>query len=108
LESGSKTQASLADAQAPLHCGVLALPHEVLRHSQDAVPRATPHVEPGAQEPVHLPFLNVQPMLVAKVVVVVEPPAEGGVVVVVDGAMVVLVDGAVVVVVVTHTPGFRC
>jgi hypothetical protein len=100
LESGSKTHASLADAQAPLHCGVLALPHEVLRHSQDAVPRATLHVEPGAQDPVHLPSLNVQPVLFANVVVVVEPPAEGGVVVVVDGE--------VVVVVVTHTPGFWC
>src|SRR5262249_12899536 len=65
LSSGSNTQASLADAHAPWHCGVSALPHETGRPSHDPVPTAAPHLEPGAQEPVHAPFLNVQPMLIA-------------------------------------------
>jgi len=62
--NGSKTQAWLADAQAPLHCGELAAPHETLRHAHDAVPTAARHVEPGAQEPVHCPLWNEHPMLI--------------------------------------------
>ena len=58
-------QAWLADAQAPLHCGALASPHETLRHLHDPLPAAAPHLEPGAQEPVHSPCWNVHPMLIA-------------------------------------------
>src|SRR5262245_1382824 len=77
-------QVSLDDAQEPLHCGVSAAPQETLRHSQDPVPTAEPHREPGAHEPVHSPLWNSQPMLIPWIVVVV-PPASVVVVVVVWG-----------------------
>src|SRR5262249_58693074 len=78
----------LADAQARLHCGAFASPHETFRHSHDPVPTAAPHREPGAQEPVHRPSWNEHPMLIPWTVVVVEPPVPTVVVVVavLDGA----------------------
>lgn len=59
------------------------MPHAVRRHSHDPVPTAAPHLAPGAQEPVHSPCWNVQPVVIPWTVVVVEPPAPERVVVVV-------------------------
>src|SRR5262245_23089140 len=83
LSIGLKTQAWLAEAHGRLHCGVSALPHEAVPHPHDPVPTAAPQLEPGAHEPVHSPFLNMQPMVIPCTVVVVELPGPDGVVVVV-------------------------
>lgn len=66
-----KVHASFGDEHAPLHSGASASPHEVLRHSHDAVPTAAPQVPPPGQLPRHSPLVNRQP---AATVVVVTPP----------------------------------
>src|SRR5262245_41801879 len=82
------THASPGLGHAPLHAGVSASPHDIARHSHDAVPTAVPQRLPGAHVPRHWPSMNSQPAGDPIVVVVVEAP--GPVVVEAPGLVVVV------------------
>jgi hypothetical protein len=51
------THVLLVSAQAPLHAGASAWPHDTERHSHESDPTVEPQRMPGPQLPVHAPPL---------------------------------------------------